>query len=198
VSIHKTAVRNYALSLVLGLWLVAPVAAATPAPVPGIQIDNFGMVNANYYRGGQPKGHDFADLKALGVKMVIDLAEEGDKSEGANVEAAGMKFVRIPLTTGDAPPQAAIDRFLKLVNDPANQPVYVHCMGGRHRTGALTAAYRMTEDGWTADQAFSEMKQYHFGADFLHPELKKFVYTYFSRLDKAPRVLVAAGTPGVK
>jgi protein tyrosine/serine phosphatase len=71
-------------------------------------------------------------------------------------------------------------------------------MGGRHRTGALTAVYRMTEDGWTADRAFSEMKQYHFGADFLHPELKKFVYTYFSQLDKAPRLLVAAGTPGVK
>jgi protein tyrosine/serine phosphatase len=195
--------------LVLGLSLIAPVAAATPAAVPGIQsavdsnisnikIDNFGKVNANYYRGGQPKGRDFADLKALGVKLVIDLAEEGDKSEGASVEAAGMKFVRIPLSTGNAPSQAAVDQFLKLVNDPANQPVYVHCMGGRHRTGALTAVYRMTEDGWTADQAFSEMKQYHFGADFLHPELKKFVYAYFSHVDKAPKVLVAAGTPAIK
>ncbi|HEV3216797.1 MAG TPA: dual specificity protein phosphatase family protein [Vicinamibacterales bacterium] len=193
MSLNKTAARNYALWLVLGLSLVAPVAAATP-----VKIDNFGKVNDNYYRGGQPKGRDFADLKALGVKLVIDLAEEGDRSEGANVEAAGMKFVRIPLTTGDAPPRAAIDQFLKLVNDPANQPVYVHCMGGRHRTGALTAVYRMTEDGWTADQAFSEMKQYHFGADFLHPELKKFVYTYVSQVDKAPKVLVAVATPAVK
>jgi tyrosine-protein phosphatase SIW14 len=209
VSINKTAVRDHVLSLVLSLSLIAPVAAATPAPLPGIQgavvsdvsnikIDNFGKVNANYYRGGQPKGRDFADLKAIGVKLVIDLAEEGDKSEAANVDAAGMKFVRIPLTTGNAPPQAAVDRFLKLVNDPADQPVYVHCMGGRHRTGALTAVYRMTEDGWTADQAFSEMKQYHFGADFLHPELKKFVYTYFSQVDRAPKVLVAAATPAVK
>jgi protein tyrosine/serine phosphatase len=66
----------------------------------------------------------------------------------------------------------------QIVNDPANQPVYVHCVGGRHRTGVMTAAYRMTQDGWTADRAFSEMKQYKFGADFLHPELKKFVYAY--------------------
>ena len=42
----------------------------------------------------------------------------------------------------------------------------------------MTAAYRMAQDGWTADRAFSEMKQYKFGADFLHPELKKFVYAY--------------------
>jgi tyrosine-protein phosphatase SIW14 len=210
VSIRKAVVRNYTLSLVLGLAVVAPVSAATPAaPAPAIQsavvpnvsnirIDNFGVVNANYFRGGQPKSHDFADLKALGVKLVIDLAEEGDKNEGASVEAAGMKFIRIPLSTGEAPPQAAIDQFLKDVNDPANQPVYVHCMGGRHRTGALTAVYRMTHDGWTADQAFSEMKQYKFGADFFHPELKKFVYAFYTPADKAPNVLVAAATPVVQ
>ena len=204
---HKHIVRNYALSFVLGLALAAPAAAATPAAVPVVQtaavsnitLFNFGEVNANYYRGGQPKGRDFADLKALGVKMVIDLAEEGDRNEGPNTEAAGMTFVRIPLGTGHAPSQAAIDQFLKLVNDPANQPVYVHCMEGRHRTGAMTAVYRMTQDGWTADQAFSEMKLYRFGADFLHPDLKKFVYSYFTQLDKAqPRVLLATGTAGVK
>ena len=80
---HKNIVRNYALSLVLGLALAAPAAAATPAPVPVVQtaavsnikLFNFGEVNANYYRGGQPKGRDFADLKALGVKLVIDLAD---------------------------------------------------------------------------------------------------------------------------
>jgi protein tyrosine/serine phosphatase len=54
----------------------------------------------------------------------------------------------------------------------------VHCVGGRHRTGVMTAAYRMTHDGWTPDRAFAEMKQYKFGADFLHPELKAFVFSY--------------------
>jgi hypothetical protein len=42
----------------------------------------------------------------------------------------------------------------------------------------MTAIYRMTEEGWTAAQAFAEMKQYGFGADFLHPEFKHFVYAY--------------------
>lgn len=200
-------VRNYALSLILGLSVVAPVAAKTPvapagasAALSNIGIDNFGQVNANYYRGAQPKGRDFADLKALGVKLVIDLAQEGDRNEAANVEAAGMKFVRIPMTTDSGASQAAVDQFLKLVNDSANQPVYVHCMGGRHRTGEMTAVYRMTHDGWTADQAFSEMKNYKFGADFLHSEIKKFVYAYYSDLDRsaAPKVLVATATPAVK
>jgi len=39
----------------------------------------------------------------------------------------------------------------------------------------MTAVYRMTQDGWTPEQAFKEMKLYKFGADFLHPEFKRFV-----------------------
>ena len=36
----------------------------------------------------------------------------------------------------------------------------------------------MTDEGWSADKAFAEMKQYTFGADFLHSEFKQFVYGY--------------------
>jgi protein tyrosine/serine phosphatase len=174
------------------LSVAAPAAAKTPAPaagqaiaLPAIGIDNFGQVNAHYYRGAQPQGQDFAALARLGVKMVIDLASEGDANERASAEREGMQFVRIPMTTSDRPSQEVIDKFLALVNDPGNQPVYVHCMGGRHRTGAMTAVYRMTQDGWNADRAFSEMKQYKFGADFLHPALKSFVFDFFSQLSNA-------------
>jgi tyrosine-protein phosphatase SIW14 len=144
-----------------------------------IRIDNLGQVNANYYRGAQPKGHDYADLAAFGVKTVINLTSgDADTTEPTLVERAGMKYVQIPMTTHEQPKAAELTRFLSLVNDPANQPVYVHCVGGRHRTGVMTAAYRMAHDGWNADRAFQEMKQYKFGADFLHPEFKDFVYRY--------------------
>ena len=93
----------------------------------------------------------------------------------ANVKKAGMQFVRIPMTTHESPGPATIAEFLSLVNDPAKQPVYVHCIGGRHRTGVMTAIYRMTVEAWTPIQAFKEMKQYKFGADFLHSEFKDFV-----------------------
>ena len=42
----------------------------------------------------------------------------------------------------------------------------------------MTAIYRMTKDGWSNTQAFSEMKKYGFGADFLHPEFKQFVFAF--------------------
>jgi tyrosine-protein phosphatase SIW14 len=84
---------------------------------------------------------------ALSVKTVIDLQEDGNVTEGQLVESAGMKFYRIPMTTHEAPTREELTLFLRLVNDPANQPVYVHCAGGRHRTGVMTAVYRMTHDG---------------------------------------------------
>jgi protein tyrosine/serine phosphatase len=167
-------------AILLGLSLAIPAAAQN------VRIDNFGRVNTNYFRGAQPEGHDYADLAALGVRTVIDLTKDGDTAEPAIVQKLGMKFFRIGMTTHDTPSDAELAQFLRLVNDPANQPVYVHCQGGRHRTGVMTAVYRMTADGWTADRAFTEMKQYKFGPDFLHSEFKEFVYAY------RPRTIVAA------
>ena len=146
---------------------------------PSVSIDNFGRINAHYYRGAQPLGNDFQDLATLGVKTIIDLtSDDGAVNEQAMTEAAGMRFVKIPMTTREEPTTAELEKFLSIVNDPAAQPVYVHCVGGRHRTGVMTAIYRITSDGWTGEQAFKEMKQYKYGADFLHPEFKKFVLAY--------------------
>ena len=153
------------------------VTASSPARTR-IDIDNFAKVNASYYRGAQPDDDDYADLAALGVKTVIDLQRDGIPGEQKLVEAAGMRFHRIGMTTHEPPTKEQLALFLKLVNDPANQPVYVHCAGGRHRTGVMTAVYRMHHDRWNGEQAFKEMKQYKFGADFLHPEFKRFVYAY--------------------
>jgi tyrosine-protein phosphatase SIW14 len=162
-----------------------------------IDIDNFGRVDANYYRGGQPDDDDYPHLISLGIKTLIDLtSHDADPNEKAMVERAGMRYVQIPMTTHEPPTPATLAVFLGVVKDPANQPVYVHCVGGRHRTGVMTAVYRMTHDRWTADQAFKEMKQYKFGADFLHPEFKAFVYSY--RADAAhtaSNAIAAATTP---
>jgi protein-tyrosine phosphatase len=179
---------NGTAALLMVLSLAASVAAhtgcihaaanAAAAGFPTIAIDNLGQVNTTYYRGGQPEGRDYAALATLGIRTVIDLQKDGDSDEARSVAEAGMQFVRIPMTTHAPPTLKQISLFLRIVNDPARRPVYVHCAAGRHRTGVMTAVYRMERDGWTADQAYTEMKQYKFGWDFLHPEFKSFVYRY--------------------
>jgi protein tyrosine/serine phosphatase len=187
-------------AVVLALTLALPVAtqelslAAAPksAAVSSIRIDNFGKINDRYYRGAQPSGRDYADLAGLGIKTVIDLQQDGPRQEAGLVEQAGMRFHRIPMTTSVAPTAAQIATFLEIVNNPENQPVYVHCAGGRHRTGVMTAIYRMNNEQWTSDRAFKEMKDYNFGADFLHPEFKRFVFGFQPATAAAAKAAAAA------
>jgi len=183
-----------AVVLLSVLSLAIPAAAQTNGgKLPNIK--NVGRISETYYRGAQPEGHDYADLAALGVKAVINLTgDDAESDERARVESAGMKYYQIPMTTHEPPTAAKLTQFLRIVNDPASQPVYVHCVGGKHRTGVMTAVYRMTQ-GWTADQAFKEMKQYGFGAGFLHSEFTRFVYDYYAQRSRAQTAPVElAGT----
>jgi tyrosine-protein phosphatase SIW14 len=187
VSPRVSPLRRQVAALIVAASIAAPVYAkdtkssnaAAAAAAPAVQIDNFGRINENYYRGALPTGRDFSDLSKLGVKTLIDLTNgDGDTEEQRMAESAGMKFVKIAMSTRIVPTPEQISTFLSVVNDPANQPVYVHCVGGKHRTGVMTAIYRMTSEKWAAEKAFKEMKSYKFGADFLHPEFKKFVFAF--------------------
>jgi protein tyrosine/serine phosphatase len=152
-----------------------------------LDVDDFDKLNDNYYRGGQPTREDYVRLAALGIKTVVDLRQSGPDDEQTLLENAGMKFYSIPMNASDPPSEITIHQFLEVVNNPANQPVFVHCEDGHIRTGVMTAVYRITNDGWTADQAYAEMKKYHFHsfrhhALKRHQALKHFVYHYYESI----------------
>ena len=183
--IRKALTLRYVL-VVIGIFAVAIVwnsSTARMSEVPGVSIANFAQVNEHYYRGSQPTAEQYAELKRFGIKTVIDLREDYKKDEEASVRDLGMQFFRIPLKTRVAATAEQTAFFLGLVNDPANWPVYVHCKGGRHRTGAMTGIYRITHDGWTANQVWEEMKKYEFeNGLFGGPSAqKKFVFSFYQR-----------------
>lgn len=177
-------VSTSTIAVVIALAILSVAQTAQREKSSKIQIKNFGCINENFYRGAQPKERDYADLAAMGVKTVIDLQRNGPVEEQSFVESQGMKFYRIPLSDSSRPSAEHAELFLKLVNDPANQPVFVHCAGGRHRTGALSAIYRITHDGWSADQAFLEMKRYDFEYGIGHGSLKRYVFAFYSQIDE--------------
>jgi protein tyrosine/serine phosphatase len=164
------------LSLVLALS--ANATAKKKTNFPDIKIKNFGQMDDRFYRGGQPKQEDYQSLAALGVKTVIDLREDPESYEKPTVESLGMKYVNIPMSDKHYPRQEQIDRFLKLVDDPTTGKFFVHCAGGRHRTGVMGAVYRFNHYKWTYDQVYSEMKDYDFYTRFGHGDMKKFVEDY--------------------
>src|SRR6185436_766372 len=175
-------VRSVTLATLATLVLAMGASAQTTAAAPSvrIRIDNFARVSDTYFRGAQPVGSDYADLARLGIKTVINLIGDSDldTTEQSSVERQGMRYLVIPMSTRRAPTTAQLQSFLAVVNDAASQPVYVHCVGGRHRTGVMTAVYRMVNDGISGAEAFNEMKRFNFGPDFLHPEFKKFVFEF--------------------
>jgi protein-tyrosine phosphatase len=53
--------------------------------------------------------------------------------------------------------------FIKLLDDPASYPILIHCKAGLHRTGRLTAIYRMEYEGWSAGDALRELRDNGYG-----------------------------------
>src|SRR4029453_11906579 len=141
--LKRRLVSTFALAALVALLPSFPTAQASEGPpstrvadVSNIRIGNFGQVNANYYRGQQPEEGDYAALAALGIRTVIDLQSDGGNDHEAQlVEAAGMTFHRIPMVTRVAPTLEQIAQFMTIVTNPADQPGYVHCAGGKTARG---------------------------------------------------------------
>jgi protein tyrosine/serine phosphatase len=160
-----------------------------------VDIENFGKVNDHFYRGSQPKGRNYEQLAALGVKTIVDLREDADREARTNAEHAGLSYINLPMKEKSYPQADTASRFLATVNNQANWPVYVHCAGGRHRTGVMTAVYRMAVDSWNIDQAYKEMKQFDFYTSWGHGCYKDYVYDYYRDLQARSQVQVQRSEP---
>jgi hypothetical protein len=108
-----------------------------------------------------------------------------------------MRYVNIPMVDKKYPTAEATEAFLKAVGDPNTGKFFVHCAGGRHRTGAMGAVYRYEFYGWNFDQVYKEMKTYDFYTAWGHGSFKDFVRDYYER--KHPNATVTTdanqGTP---
>jgi len=147
-----------------------------------VKIKNFGQMDDRFFRGAQPQEGDYQSLAALGIKTVVDLRDNPTDYEKRSVEALGMRYINIPMSDKDYPPAAQIEQFLKLVDDPQTGRFFVHCAGGRHRTGVMGAVYRFNHYNWNFDQVYKEMKDYDFYTRFGHGEMKKFVEDYAQKI----------------
>jgi protein tyrosine/serine phosphatase len=182
------------ISLVLAL---SATAVAQEAQISNVNIKNFGQMDERFFRGGQPKEKQYQELADLGIKTVIDLRDDPKDYEKTSVEALGMRYVNIPMSDKDYPETAKIEEFLKLIDDPETGKFYVHCAGGRHRTGVMGAVYRFNHYGWDFEKVYAEMKKYDFYTRWGHGDMKKFVKDYAASFN-GNKAAAAAATSGVK
>ena len=179
-------IRKFSPTLMATLALVFALSALSfgkgkDSSFPNIKIKNFGQMDERFYRGARPKAEDFKALAALGIRTVIDLTDNSREYEQPAVEAAGLRYVNVPLVDKSYPSSAQVNAFLKVVDDPSTGKFFVHCAGGRHRTGIMGAVYRFNHDHWNFDQAYAEMKQYDFYTSNGHGKQMDFVQDYWQQ-----------------
>lgn len=162
------------------LFTLSATALAQETQTSKVSIANFGQMDDRFFRGGQPKEEDYKALAAIGITTVIDLRNDPKDYAKTTAEALGMRYINIPMSDKQYPATAKIEEFLKLVEDPATGKFYVHCKGGRHRTGVMGAVYRFNHYGWDYDRAYAEMKKFDFYTRWGHGDLKKFIQDYAS------------------
>jgi len=150
-------------------------------------IPRFRQVTPGLFRGGQPTPAGFGFLKWRGIRTVINLREEHDERE--LVEKLGMKYVNIPMDAWDTVPDRAMMQFLSIVNDPASQPVFVHCRRGADRTGFMIGLYRIARQGWTPQQAYREARR--LGMRWWYRGLKSQLFDFAGRRRLAGSLLAS-------
>ena len=189
----RVPVRSLVTSLFAILLLSAAAYAKGNSAFPNVHIKNFGRMDERFYRGAEPKGlEDIQALKDLGINTVIDLQEKPESDERANVESLGMRYVNIPMVDKAYPKPEWVAEFLKTVDDPATGKFFVHCAGGRHRTGSMGAVYRFEKYGWNYEQVYAEMKQFDFYTSWGHGDFKTFVQDYAKQMQARPAQATAA------
>jgi protein tyrosine phosphatase (PTP) superfamily phosphohydrolase (DUF442 family) len=127
-------------------------------------VDNFREVDPQrIYAGGYQYPLPLQRIvRQYGIKTVLALREGGDSFESqerAVLESNGIQFhkIVIPYQVADAERIEAIERAIDFITDEKNQPVYVHCWAGCHRTGAVVAIYRVSRCCWTEQAACEEL-----------------------------------------
>lgn len=146
-----------------GAW-PGPTSGPTTGPtsqaaagIPGVPA--FDKVSPALYRGGQPTAEGFANLRRAGVRTVVSLRTLG--SDTSALRGTGLLYLRLSFKHVH-PEDEDVLAFLRTVEEPANQPVFIHCRDGRDRTGMMVAAYRVIEEGWSKADAIAEMKKMGF------------------------------------
>ena len=179
-----------------GSSLRAQSSAAAPPPVLRsgygeklklAGLPNGGKITDALFRGAQPRAEGIEQLKKLGVTIVVDLRGENPdlvEKERRQAESLGMRFVNIPVSGWSPPTNDQVAQFLSLFAGK-KEKVFVHCRFGDDRTGVFVATYRMTYDGWPAEQAMKEMDFFGFNG-FWHPAMKSYIRDFPSKLKTAP------------
>ena len=177
--------RMKILSLLFAIVVLVSTAVAQQDDLSSIR--NFLRVNKDFCTGGQPRLEHLQQLKAEGVKAIINLRQPSEHraaEEEAKAKELGLRYFNIPVAFGD-PKDEQVDEFLKITDDPENRPAFIHCAGAI-RVGAFWMIRRVLRDGWKIEDAEAEAEKIGLRES---PHLQEFARKYIASHRKAAATL---------
>ncbi len=173
--------------------LIGAVALVLGVGVPDLVPKNFGEVDpGKVYRSGQMTPAAFARAQEKhGFRTIIDLGsyephERGDQRNQQVADAAGVKRYLFDLE-GDATgnPNYYV-QVLRLMRDPAHQPVLVHCGAGSERTGCAMILYNLLEHGTPVEEGMKDAYRFKH-RDHRNPHFREVLDRWTEPILKAVR-----------
>lgn len=160
----------------VGSALGAP-APARPAgwavAVEAKGVTNFYRVEPDLYRSARPSPEGYRELAALGVKTILDVESAGDDGVAAGTS---IRLFHVPMSAFGLRDDRVLEA-MRILADPANRPIVIHCHHGADRTGAMMALYRVVVEGWSKDDALREMNEGGYHHSSLWENLDRYVRT---------------------
>src|SRR5579871_1677776 len=126
-------------------------------------LPNFHPVAPGIWRGGAPTVAGLYQLRARGIRTIIDLriSPRLVRQEKAKAQRLGFHWINLPM--GSDPPTAReVATFLATLQRAPQEPVFVHCQHGADRTGCLIGIWRETQESWAFARTWQEMRRYGF------------------------------------
>lgn len=126
--------------------------------------ENFSFVCGKIYRSSFPRIENFKFLQKLKLKSIICLIPEDYPTENSKFnEENNINFFQIGLSGNKEPfvkiKPDLVTKALKIILNPENQPILIHCNRGKHRTGCISGCIRKLQS-WSLSMIFDEYRKF--------------------------------------
>jgi protein tyrosine/serine phosphatase len=125
---------------------------------------NFAQVGPGIYRASYPQAAHFFALQPLKLKTIITFVPEDILPDYQSfMRTEGITHHQIHVLPNKDPDvytnDNVVNKIIKLILDPTNHPILIHCNKGKHRTGCMTACFRKVT-GWSLEACLAEYEDY--------------------------------------
>jgi len=127
--------------------------------VQNTSLQNLYKVDQNLFRSEQPTKIGMKELQELGVKTILNVRNL--RNDICEAKSTDLILRRKRINTWTINYDEVVSA-LKIIQE-SPKPVLIHCKHGSDRTGCIVAAYRVSFQNWTKEDAISEFKSGGYG-----------------------------------